>query len=186
MPSDNPRSNGNGFIHQRRDEAGGAFTADGERHEYAIGCKVTSNELRQYSILFDQHRKSFGWQTMSDMYRDLLKEGMRNTAKKIKNPSRDMTTMMELTEELDRAVHESRRHRRLDEVFTTIEESVSALMRAGDLGAIRELLGEFKERNKRITDRALKYKREMEFDSRWGRLWKELNAGASLTKFEEE
>ena len=165
---------------QTRNREGQFYAETDERLEYPIGCKVSTRELRMYTVLFDQHRKMFGWQTMSDMYRALLKEGLQVKTKLIKNPARDLITQMEQSEERDKARNEAMRHRELEELFDGLDESVSTLTKAGDLGAVRELLSEFQSRTKRMTDRALKYRRDMEFDRRWGRLWEELNRGARL------
>jgi len=173
------RSNGGRHHTQPRDREG-QFQGEGERLEYPIGCKISSSELRMYAILFDQHRKQFGWQTHSDMYRTLLRESIHSVKLRIKNPTRDMITLMEQADERDRIVSESSRHRQLEDIFQGLDESIGVLTRAGDLGGVRDLLGEFQLRTTRITDKAIKYRREMEFDTRWGRLWKELNRGARL------
>lgn len=174
------RDDDRGHRGQSRNREGQFHAESDERLEYPIGCKVSTRELRTYSILFDQHRKMFGWQTMSDMYRALLKAGLQNMVKMVKNPARDLITQMEQSEERDKARNEAMRHRELEELFEGLDESVNTLTRAGDLGAIRELLSDFQSRTKRMTDRALKYRRDMEFDRRWGRLWVELNRGAKL------
>lgn len=171
-----------------RRDASGQFSGEGERNEFAIGCKVTASELRMYTILFDQHRRQFSWQTMSDMYRALLKDGIAEKKKLLKNPSRDMITQMEQAEEIEKFTNEAIRHRQLEDLFSGMDESIAALTRAGDLGAVREILRSYQVRTKRMTDRVLKYRRDMEFDRRWGRLWIELNRGVSLNPkdFEEE
>src|SRR5882757_4460326 len=137
-----------------RRDTGGHYTSEGERHEFAIGCKVSASELRMYTILFDQHRRQFGWQTMSDMYRALLKDGIAEKKKLLKHPTRDMITQIEQAEEIEKFTREAIRHRQLEDLFSGVDESVAALTRAGDLGAVREILNDFQNRTKRMTDRA--------------------------------
>lgn len=153
---------------------------DGEHLERIVQFRISSSEYRISDIMFSQHRGQFGWQTMSDMYRHFLKSGLNEVSKLIKKPSRDMITQIEQSNEIDKLTSEALRHRQLETLFNSLDDSIAILTRAGDLGAVREILGDFQKRSKRMTDKALKYRRDMEFDRRWGRLWEELNRGVSL------
>jgi hypothetical protein len=168
----------------------GQFARSGGRHvgeergdeqlERIVQFRIGSDQYRITDMMFSQCRQQFGWQTNSDMYRDLMKAGIAKAQELIKKPSRDMQTAMAHAVERDRMAREAQRHQELEHVFVVMDDSIEALTRAGDLGSVREILSEFQTTTKNMTDGALRHRREVEFERRWSRLDKDLNRVVSL------
>lgn len=158
-----------------------------ERLEYPIGCKVTQREVRMYSILFDQHRKVWGWQTMSDMYRDLLRDGFKAKAKELASPTPEMTQMLLETEQMELAKASTAVHLHHERAIEVTGEQIELLKRTNDFGRIRKILVDFYEKTKQTKDPVIRRRRTEEMERRgWDRMLKDLCRGVSLTKFEDE
>lgn len=176
---------------QRRSEGGqfgmmGGRGQDEERLEYPIGCKVSSREVRMYSILFDQHRKQFGWQTMSDMYRTLLGDGYKEVVVRVKNPSKEMLRNKRRADELEKIQSEANKHRELTGTIEKVDRDIDETFRGGDLAGVRRILLEFRANTEIEDDPALKNRRRSEYEKRWQRMDESLNRGASLIDMEDE
>lgn len=155
---------------------------DGEHLERIVQFRISSQEYRMADILFSQHRKQFAWQTMSDMYRAMLKVGLKDIAKLVKEPTPAMLDAIRNHQELERVASMARRHTDLDCLLDQMDRDLDLTVRAGDLGAVRVMLEEFRKNTKEIKhDHMIRARREVEFDKRWGRLYESLNRGANLS-----
>lgn len=158
-----------------------------ERLEYPVGCKVTGRELRMYSVLFDQHRKIFGWQTMSDMYRDLLRDGFKVAGKMVVNPDPELVQMAMETDQMERAQRAAQRHVHHEKAVDFTAERLEVLKRNNDYGQIRALLQDFWDKTKALKDPVIRGRRRDEFERRgWDKQLKELNKGVSMSEFEDD
>lgn len=153
---------------------------DDEALDNLVQCRVTNRELRVLAILFDQHRAEFGWQTKSDMMRELMGLGMIQASLKLKKRDPELTARLEQFKELNKSASRAMRHTELDQALNQMEKDVVTLTRAGDLWAVRENLREFQLCTKRIPDKVIQTRREDEFERRWGRMLEELERGHSL------
>lgn len=151
-----------------------------ERLEFPVSCKVSTRELRMYGIMFDQNRKQFGWQTVSDMYRAMLASGYVGLVAKVKNPTADMKRMARQMEELERIDAEAVKHRNLDRIMEKVHRDIDDTIQTGDLASVRRMLSELVAKTKAEDDPALRQRRKVEFDKRYGNLWVSLNRGISL------
>jgi hypothetical protein len=157
-----------------------ARLTDDEALDNLVQCRVTNRELRLLMILFDQHRAQFGWQTKSDMMRELMGMGMIQASLKLKKKDPELTARLEQFKELNESAKRAMRHTELDQALEQLEKDVVTLTRAGDLWAVRENLREFQQRTDRIPDKVIQARREDEFERRWGRMLEELERGHSL------
>lgn len=173
---------------QGRDEHGQFGTVDTnsryheeERLENVISCKITSRELRQVNVLFDQHRKIWGWQTQSDMLRDLFRDGVRDRVKMIAKPDPELVQMASETEQMERAKKASLKHLHHERSVEYTADQIDVLKRNNDFGEIRKLLTDFMERTKATPDPVIRQRRRDEFERRgWDDILKELSKGARL------
>ena len=151
-----------------------------ESLENLIAYRVTDRELRTLSILFDQHRAEFGWQTKSDMMRQLAMMGATQASAKLKKRDPELTARLEQFHEISESAKRAWRHTDLDRALEHLDRDIQVMFRAGDLRAVRDTLREFKDRTKRIEDKVIQARREDEFERRWGRLLGDLERNHSL------
>jgi len=154
--------------------------SDEEQLEDIVQFRVSSREMRTMAILFDQHREAFGWQTKSDMYRELCGVGAKDAVARVGNKDPDLVLRQTHAEELRRSMRYAIRHTELDQALERLEKDIVTLTRAGDLWHIRRLLEEFQQVTEKVNDPVIKARRAEEFDRRWGRMLEGLSRGISL------
>lgn len=164
----------------------GSRMAEDDRLIDRIEFRVTTHDSRRLGILFHHHRTEFGWQLPTDMYRELQMASLAEYEDRAKNPTPQMIALRRRHDELERMQAQALRHVDFEQETEQVDQAIDVTMRAGDLGAVRKMLADYKNETKLMADQAIKARREMEFDKRWARLFESLNRGASLTQFEED
>jgi hypothetical protein len=157
-----------------------ARASEDERLVDRVEFRVTSLDWRRLMILFQHHRQQFACEIQSDIFRHVMKKGLAATEDEVRNPTDEAIDLRMQSEGMELARKASRRHVMLDSILERIEEDVHTLMHAGDLFAIRKMLIDFKKDTSKINDAAIRARREMEFDKRWGSLFESLNRNAKL------
>lgn len=180
------------YGHKRAKQEQGQFTkanADEDKRLLdLVEFRVTALDWRRLMILFEHHRLQFNCELKSDMFRYVMRRGLSATEGEVHNPSDEMEDLRLQSDGVERAASSARRHTVLDMMLNRIDEDVHLLMQAGDLGAIRSVLLDFKKQTGSIKDSVIRARRGIEFDRRWGRLYEGLNRNASLDprSFEED
>lgn len=159
---------------------------DDDKLTEELHVRISSLDMRRIQKLFQRNRDAFAWEIKSDQYRDIIKVGIAHYEDRVKNPDEDMLSLRRMADTLDMVEGLAARHERLNRAVSYVEDEVQALLRNGDLSAIRAALAKFRDETRQTKDTVIKARRETEFDARWGRLYESLNRGASLSKFEED
>lgn len=148
-----------------------------DRLENVMSFKVTSRELRQASIMFDQNRKLHNWQTQSDMLRDMHRRGFSEYFKDLQNPDPELVQTEMETRQMEKAKKASIRHLHHEQAIEFMADQIELLKRNNDFGSIRTLLKDFQENTRAMKDPVIRRRRQEEFERRgWSEIAKELRA----------
>jgi hypothetical protein len=151
-----------------------------------VEFRVTSLDWRRLMILFQHHRQQFACEIQSDIFRYVMRKGLASTEDEVRHPTDEGQDLRMQSEGMEMAMKAARRHTMLDTLLERAEEDIHLLMKAGDLGAIRNMLIDFKAQTRKVKDHAIRGRREMEFDKRWGSMFDSLNRSARLPTGEED
>jgi len=178
MPRDDRRDDSGKFAHITGSYRVPYFS--NEPLEKHIEYKTSTVDMRELDIMFDQHRKLFGWSTKSDLYREQGYLGKKMIIEAIADPDPELLELFQQEEEMLKIVKRLRRHQHVERVIREMDETIRELEARRDYGAIRRALTDIKALIKDTKDAVLHQAMQQEFDNRWERLWQDLNRGARL------
>ena len=180
MRSDQKRW-GNGQFGTIPTEGQGPETSNGnEKLSVQKKFRITEEDDRRLNMLFYNNKKQWGWGLPSDTMRELLRFAISEYTKKAKDPTAEMLVMQRRYEELEKIQALARRHLDFDREIDQVEQCITTSWRAGDLRAVKEMLDEYLKETRICRDAAIRDRREVEFDKRWGRMYEGLNRNARL------
>lgn len=152
-----------------------------ERNQIVWSAKLSPSEDRKLSIIFDQHRKMFGWQTRSDMLRDVLNMGSKSVIAEIPNPHPTLIDLQNEQDELAQMTGLADKHIRLARQIDLTEESLRVCQMAEDRAGMVEILDRWQTVTESIMDRTIREKRRKIFRTRWEESLKQLRKGQMVS-----
>jgi hypothetical protein len=138
-----------------------------ERNQIVWSAKLSPSEDRKLTILFDQHRRLFGWQTRSDMLRDILNMGSKSVMADIPNPHPTLIDLQNEQDELAQMTGLADRHIRLSRQVDQTEEALRVCQMSEDGAGMIEILDRWRTVTENVMDRTIREKRRKIFKQRW-------------------
>lgn len=148
-----------------------------ERH---VQYKTSDDEGRQDDILFDQHRKLFGWKTKSDLWRDEAHLGRKLIIEAIPDPDQELMEIYQQNEVMIGMAKSVNRHKHAEQMMDYASEAIGELKDRKNFGAIRDHLRRVLDVCRKTKNPALRQTMEDAFARRFGEMWTDLNKPMSL------
>lgn len=151
---------------------------DDEKNVIVWSAKVSPSEDRQLTIIFDQHRKLFTWQTKSDMHREMLTEGIKNIMARIPNPDPRLLDARTRDEMIDKIEEVARKHKRTAETVEVMEETMWDVLHINhDVPGAIGVLEEFRSAMENTMDRTVREKLRKYWAGKWEGVLADLRKG---------